>query len=422
VLPLVPIMKVPETQVNVCIIGVDGYGKYHYNDLIRQNERGTVRILGATVINQAEVPEKCARLRALGCELFTDYRAMLDRFGSQTDLCFIPTGIHLHASMTMDALRAGSNVFVEKPAAATIQEVRAMQECERETGKFVAVGYQTMYARETFGMKRAILDGKLGKIQTIKSRGLWPRLDSYYARNGWVGRLRNKNGWILDSPFNNAIAHQLNMICFLAGADLEHTAELESIQAELYRAREMESPDTACMRIVTREQLPLYFYVTHSSRRTSDPEIVIQGDKGSIRWTLGSYQTEIDGKREKVQNESFQDLRDSLVGQLLRHVKDPSTFICSLEIAAAQTLCANGAHESSPVYPIDAQWITRVPAGGSIQTIVEGLDETIDRAFEEEKLFSELGVCWAHEGRVVPLAHYEHFPQGTLRSLVPASA
>ena len=415
-------MKSPEKPVNVCIIGVDGYGKYHYNDLIRQNERGAVRILGATVINQSEVPEKCAHLRALGCELFTDHRAMLERFGSQTDLCFIPTGIHLHAPMTMDALRAGTNVFVEKPAAATIQDVRAMQECERETGKFVAVGYQTMYARETFFMKRAILDGTLGKIRTIKCRGLWPRMDSYYARNGWVGRLRNKNGWILDSPFNNAIAHQLNMICFLAGADLEHTAQLESIQAELYRAREMESPDTACMRIVTREQLPLYFFVTHSSRGTLDPEIVVQGEKGSIRWTIRSFETEIDGKREKVQNEPFQDLRDSLVGQLLRRVKDPSTFICSLDIASAQTLCANGAHESSPVYPIDAQWISRVPAGDSVQTIVEGLDETIARAFEEEKLFSEIGVPWAQEGRVVPLAHYEHFPQRASCSAVPACA
>lgn len=407
-------------QSSACIIGIDGYGKYHYNDLIRKNAKGLVNILGATVINQPDLPDKCACLRSLGCELFTDYRSMLERFGSQTDICFIPTGIHLHAQMTIDALRAGANVFVEKPAAVTVQDVRAMQEVERETGRFVAVGYQTMYASETMKMKRAILDGKIGKVRSIKCRGLWPRLDSYYSRNGWAGRLRKGDTWILDSPFNNAIAHQLNMICFLAGTDLDHTANLESIQAELYRAHDIESPDTACMRILTREQLPLYFFVTHCSKGYLNPEIVVEGEKGSIYWTITKHRMDFAGQIEESQNQEFQDLRDSLTTQLFRRVKDPSTFICGLDIAVAQTICTNGAHDSSPVHPIDPKWISRVPEQDSIKTVIEGLDEVIERAFTEEKLFSELNVPWAHEGRVVPLAGYSWFPGGKRDAAVTA--
>ncbi len=418
-------MNSPAKLSNACIIGIDGYGKFHYNDLIRQNARGTVKILGATVINQPELPDKCACLRSIGCELFTDYREMLAQFGAQTDLCFIPTGIHLHAQMTIDALRAGANVFVEKPAAATVQDVLAMQKVERETGRFVAVGYQTMYARETLKMKRAILDGKLGKIRSIKSRGLWSRYDSYYARNGWAGRLRRGDTWILDSPFNNAIAHQLNMICFLAGTDLTHTANLASIQAELYRAHDIESPDTVAMRIMTKEGLPLYFYVTHCPKADLDPEIVIEGDKGRIYWNITRHWVEIDGKREDFKNEPFVELRDSLTQQLFRRVSDPSVFVCGLEIAKAQTVCTNGAHDSSEVHAIPAQFVTREPVKNavekSVKTVVTELDEIIERAFNEEKLFSEIGVPWAQPGRIVSLENYTFFPGGK-PSAVPAVA
>ncbi|XHR31255.1 MAG: Gfo/Idh/MocA family protein [Chthoniobacteraceae bacterium] len=397
------------TPLTACLIGVDGYGGVHYMDLMRQRALGLVRIIGATVINEVDVPEKCAKLRSLGCKLYTDYQSMLDELGGQSDLCCIPTGIHLHASMTMDALRAGANVLVEKPAAATIQDVRAMQRCEQETGRFVAVGYQTMYARETFWMKRAILDGKIGELQCIKSRGLWPRLDSYYQRNNWAGRLRRGDTWILDSPFNNALAHQLNMICFLAGTELEQTADLQSIEAELYRAREIESPDTACLRILTREGVPLFFYVTHASSGTVDPEIVIEGTRGTLRWTTSKVQLDVDGLRQEIPSDSWQELRDALMSHVFRRVADPSAFICTLGIAAAQTIAVNGAHDSSPVQAFPSRLVTREASGNSVKTVVAGLDEVMERAFTSNRLFSELGVAWACKGQTVSLSDYECF-------------
>ncbi|XHR27110.1 MAG: Gfo/Idh/MocA family protein [Chthoniobacteraceae bacterium] len=411
------------SPLNTCLIGVDGWADVHYSDLLRQQAKGAVRILGATIINAPDVPEKCARLRAVGCELFNDYKVMIDCLGAKTDLCFIPTGIHFHAPMTIAALRSGANVYVEKPAAATIQDVRAMQQCEEETGRFVAVGYQTMYAREALWMKQAILDGKIGAIQSIKSRGLWPRFDTYYHRNNWAGRLRNGDAWILDSPFNNAIAHQLNMICFLAGLELERTAELESIQAELYRARNIESPDTACMRILTRAKVPLYFFVTHSSQGKIDPEITVQGERGSIRWTFSTAQLTVGSHTETIPCETHQELRDSVMARLFRRVKDPSTFVCNLDIAAAQTLCTNGAHDSSPVHLIGPEFVLREPASHASKTIVAGLDDVIECAFATGKLFSELGVPWARPGRVVSLVDYTWFPGNSANvSSIPEGA
>ncbi len=127
-------------MITASLIGVSGFGATHYNDLLRQMERGTLRLLAATVINQEEEAEKCARLQALGVTLFTDYQAMSAQFQGQIDLCFIPTSLHLHAPMAMAAMRAGANAFIEKPAAATIQDVRAMQSASYKPSSAVLSG------------------------------------------------------------------------------------------------------------------------------------------------------------------------------------------------------------------------------------------------------------------------------------------
>jgi predicted dehydrogenase len=397
-------------MITASIIGISGFGNTHYNDLLRQIERGSMRLLAATVINQDEEVEKCAHLQSLGVELFTDYQAMLEQYRGQIDLCFIPTSLHLHAPMAMAAMRAGANAFIEKPAAATIQDVRAMQACEKETGRFVAVGYQTMYAWETLWMKQAILEKQIGELQAIKCRCLWPRLDDYYARNGWAGRLKVNDTWVLDSPFNNAVAHQLNMICFLAGSELTRSAILQSVEAELYRAHTIESPDTACLRVTTRDNIPLYFLVTHCSESTLDPEIIVRGDKGHILWTRERvYIERADGSSEERQCETGRGLRDSIIAHLYRRLTDPQAFICDLSIAGTHTLCINGAHESSPIHE-DTGLVSRLWENNAIKTIIHGIDNIIARSFVQEKLFSELGIPWAHKGEVVSLEGYTSFP------------
>lgn len=391
--------------VKAAIIGVSGFGNVHYHDLMRQVEQGHMAIVGATVINQDEEAEKCARLRAVGADIFTDYREMLGRLRGQIDLCFIPTGIHLHAPMTIATLQAGANVFVEKPAAATTDEVRAMQAAARETERFVAVGFQTMYAHETLLMKRHILNGDLGRIEAIKCRGLWPRLDSYYTRNRWAGRLKLNGQWVLDSPFNNAMAHQLNMICFLAGTELHRAATLEHIEAELYHAHDIESADTACMRILTAQDIPLYFLVTHCSEGLLNPEIVVRGDRGQLHWTFDRLRIDMaDGNVEEVACQTGTELRDAMMAALRARLEDPAVFVCDLDIAGVHTLAVNGAHLSSTAHPVPEAFIRRYPYENSVKTVIEGIDGIIDRAFDEERLFSELDVPWAQRGRVVPLS------------------
>jgi len=387
--------------IRAALIGVSGFGRVHCADLLRL-DRAEIAIAGVTIRDETRAPEEATALRKAGAEVFSDYREMLASLDGRIDLCFIPTGIHLHERMTVDALAVGANVVVEKPAAATIGQVNRMRAAEAKAERFVAVGYQTMYAPETLLMKRAILDGTIGTLQAIKCRGLWPRHDPYYEKP-WVGRIRDGATWVLDSPFNNAFAHQLNMIAFLAGAELTRSAVLASMEAELYRARDIETADTATMRILTIDGVPLYMLVSHCPEERLDPEIVVRGSRGEIHWSPERVIIKRDGHvAEEVSCLAGTALRDTMLRAVLKRLEDPQSFICTLEIAAGQTLAANGAHMSSEVHPVPKELVKRVQ-DSAMRTVIAGLDGLIARAFFEEKLLSELAVPWAVAGKRINL-------------------
>jgi predicted dehydrogenase len=345
---------------------------------------------------------------------------MFEAWRGRLDLCLIPTGIHLHAPMTVAALQAGANVFVEKPAAGAIQDVRTMQAAARKANRFVAVGYQRMYDPFTLALKAAILGGEIGRLRCIKVWGLWPRLDSYYARNPWAGRLRVAGAWTLDSPFNNALAHHLMLICFLAGRELHACAQVQDVEAELYRGHDIESADTACMRIGTPEGVRLYFFASHCSTEDEDrgPEITVVGEEGRIEWTQSegverAILKRRDGPARELRSMDHEDdIRSLIMHKLRQRLEGQQPFLCTIDLALTQTLCANAAHESSAVHTVPSTSISRLPFRGSVKTVIAGVDEAVLRGCEQEQLFSEQGVPWARPGTVFSVAGYQRFSGG----------
>ncbi|MFA5688291.1 MAG: Gfo/Idh/MocA family oxidoreductase [Kiritimatiellales bacterium] len=398
------------------IIGISGYGNVHYTELKREAENGAAVIAAAAVINQDEEKEKCDWLRSQGAELFTDYHEMLNRFRDQIDICFIPTGIALHAEMSIAAMRAGANVYVEKPIAATIQEVREIQQVSRETGKFVAVGYQFIYQPGIHQIKQLLLDGVLGELKSFKGRATTLRNSAYYARNHWAGKLKANGRWVLDSPFNNAHAHYLHLLCFFAGKEFGNAAEIKTVQAELYKANAIENADTACMRIETAGGAPICFYSTQACSVSRLPDLMITGEKGRLILDIASPEAVIelnDGTVRTLPRTPVKEHYRHLFDALCRRLADPAAFICDLDIAVSQTLCCNGAHESSAVHAIPSQYKSKKKEeSGAMHIEIENIEQIIDRAFDEEKLFSELDVDWAQPGIRVPMTGYEQFTGG----------
>ena len=202
----------------------------------------------------------------------------------EADLAVISTPMHLHYSQAKYCMEHGSNVLLEKPVCTTLEDAEDLIQIQKRTGKFTAIGYQLNYERDVLALKQDILNGKYGKPVLMKGMQAFRRGEHYYHRNDWAERIVSAGKVVNDSPFNNASAHQFQVMTFLLGKTLETAADLRKVSGELYRANcHVENFDTAAVKAETEDGIPIYYDTTHNMKEKSiGPFAEYQFEKGVI--------------------------------------------------------------------------------------------------------------------------------------------
>lgn len=99
-------------------------------------------------------------------DAYNDYRAILDR--EDIRAVYIATPDHWRAKILIEAMRAGKDVFAEKPLTLTIDEGKQVKKIQAETGRVVQVGTQQRSMFDLFTKAIAMVQqGRLGKIKRI---------------------------------------------------------------------------------------------------------------------------------------------------------------------------------------------------------------------------------------------------------------
>ena len=115
-------------------------------------------------------------------KLFTDFRNLLE--DKSIDAVCIATPDHWHAIQTIEAIKAGKDVYVEKPLTNTLAEGRKMVQAQAASKQVVAVGINR---RGNIAYQKLITEvhgGKLGQI--IRGRGTYA---SNLSPNG-IGKMK----------------------------------------------------------------------------------------------------------------------------------------------------------------------------------------------------------------------------------------
>jgi len=93
---------------------------------------------------------------------YTDYRKLLE--DKSIDAVMIATQDHWHAIQTIDAIKAGKHVYVEKPLAKTVKEGRSMIEAAKKSKLVISVGLSRRGSTTYHKLAKEIPAGKIGKI------------------------------------------------------------------------------------------------------------------------------------------------------------------------------------------------------------------------------------------------------------------
>ena len=256
-------------EVSIAMVALGGYGNSYLGYLFNASPKAGIKLVAGIDPNP------------VGCRFLANFEEQkiplypnLEAFYMQgwADLVIIAAPIHLHMPYTRTALEHGSNVLCEKPVAATIQEAREMLRAEAANPGFVGIGYQWSFSSAMQNLKNDILNGVLGRPLRFRTKILWPRTSNYYQRNTWAARIKTAAGdWVLDSPANNATAHYLHNCMYVLGETRETSANLIDVQAELYRANQIENYDTAAIRCHTDAGVEILFYTAHPVPNTIGP-------------------------------------------------------------------------------------------------------------------------------------------------------
>lgn len=398
------------------IVGVGGFASSILRSVRLVESEGLAALDAVVVRNPAKHPQVVQRLKEEGRPIFSSMSEMIEQAGDKLDIIALPVGIPSHSPLAIQAMEAGFDVVMEKPIAATVQEVDAMVETSRRTAKFCAVGFQHIHTPAIKMLRDEIEAGRLGKIKRAKSYGLWPRGTFYYQRNVWAGQIWAEGNWVLDGPITNACAHFSNNMLYLAAVQAGGKVAIEHLQGELYRARDLPTYDTGCLRIATNTGTEILFYLTHAVDKLTNPIIEIEAEHAHVTWTYDGAKAVVrygDGVIKTVEGEGndshAQVFRDAIA--VAEGKTDRPLF--AVADGRNQVLAVNLLFESSAgirTIPGDACVVVKRPNADQFVQ-VKGMAEAVERAFAGNKLLSEIGAPWATPGTRVAGAGYVEFPQ-----------
>jgi predicted dehydrogenase len=393
---------------NIALIGIGGYGNVYVSALLDKLPGlggRELRLVGAADPNPASC-NHLAELRALGIPIYSSPETLLAT--TKPDLVVISSPIQYHREHILLALSHEAHVLCEKPLCATVEQARDLLAAVRKSRRHVAVGYQWSFGQATQRLKSDILEGVLGRPKRLRTLVLWPRGEKYYARNSWAGRLSDSQGRpVFDSPVNNACAHFLHNMLYVLGPTMDSSAVPSRVSAELYRAKPIESFDTAALRCTMQSGGELMFVVSHATRSEAGPRFEYEFEEATVSYDERQTARFIARFRDGRILDYGAPPAAGEAGKLLdtvASIRADHSGPCGVEAAIPQVAVTAAAHLSGrDIIDIPASAIVSEGGNGERRTWVNGLDALLERCYRESRMPSELPVAWALPGTEVAI-------------------
>ena len=156
-------------KMRIGIIGCGGIAGSHIRAYLKQPD---VEIVAGVDIVPGRAKRFMAKHGVEGAKVdYATHEEMLADKSLKLDAVSVCTYNRQHAKPTMDALKAGINVLLEKPFTVTLDEAVEVMKVEKETGKLLSIGFQPRMDKNMQMIKKIVDSGVLGKIYYIQTGG-----------------------------------------------------------------------------------------------------------------------------------------------------------------------------------------------------------------------------------------------------------
>ncbi|MEE1945212.1 Gfo/Idh/MocA family oxidoreductase [Pedobacter sp. KR3-3] len=160
-------------KIRIGVIGINGMGWSNLTALLKDPRAQCVTLCD---VDQNVLDKRVAELAKSNITVSTtnDYQKILEN--KDIDAVVIGTPDHWHCKITVDALAAGKDVYVEKPAGNSIAECNEMVAAQQRYNKVVQVGQWQRSQKHFADAIAYVHSGKLGNVRLVKA----------WAYQGWM--------------------------------------------------------------------------------------------------------------------------------------------------------------------------------------------------------------------------------------------
>jgi predicted dehydrogenase len=191
-------------MINIGIIGAGIHGWDHC--------RGFDRLIDSQIVAVADTSEKQLKMsqstiQGSSPKFFTDYKDLLKM--TEVDAVVIATPSYLHTQITIDALKANKDIFLEKPIAPTIEATDQIIKEYAKTDKIIQIGLEYRYSNLFRSLAHLVEKGIFRNVKMAYCKEYRENNPSpwFFDENKSGGAILDKNvhhfdifNWIIQSP------------------------------------------------------------------------------------------------------------------------------------------------------------------------------------------------------------------------------
>jgi UDP-N-acetyl-2-amino-2-deoxyglucuronate dehydrogenase len=256
---------VQDRKIKIAVIGCGRISKNHFSAVEKHSD--DIELVAVCDEDESILKKHEEEFQVAG------YQTMNDLLQTESpDLVSICTPSGLHSGQTIMAAENGIHVMTEKPMATRWQDgVRMVKACD-DAGVNLFVVKQNRRNTTLQLLKRAIDEGRFGKIHMVHLNVFWTRPQSYYDQAKWRGT------WEFDGgAFMNQASHYVDLLDWLIGP-------VDKVQAMVSTTRDIEVEDTGVLNVRWRNGALGSMSVTMLTYpKNLEGSITILGERGTVR-------------------------------------------------------------------------------------------------------------------------------------------